>query len=252
MDTELTELVEIDPTRLDGVKSPANGMPFLIMKSVSKDADKKGKINEAPDIANAEAVLRLLAQLIEAEAREMGAGCWDEVCDIEMLTSAAHTIKYFRNREQMSAESESTMKSLESAVSRRANELGVSDPMSESASKDTTEPTETAPTTEDAPVTKSTDEQIAEAVAKAMNEQGEVIKGLNETVTSLRAEMAALKAQEIPGAPYVTNAGPVIKSEQQHRDSAQLARFEELAKSTQDRELARYYADRAAELKARS
>lgn len=247
-DVDLTELVEMDPTRLDGVKTPASGLPFLIMKSVAKDVDKKGRVDETPDISNAEAVLRLLATLIESEARELGAGNWEEVCDIDLLASAAHTIKYFRLREQMTADGENAMKSLESAVIGRATELGVSNPMAvPELTPPITEPTVTAPVTEDAPIEKSIDERIAEAVAKATEDAvAKAMSDRDETITGLRSEMAALKAQPLPGSPFVTNA-TVAKSTA--APTAEIDRFERLAKSTQDRELARYYADRARELK---
>lgn len=246
MDTDLTELVEIDPTRLDGVKSPASGLPFLIMKSVKKDVDKKGNLNEAPDISNAEAVLRLLAGLIESEARELAAGRWDEVCDIEMLTSAAYMIRRFRMCEQMSAEGDSLYKSLESAISGRATELGVSNPMSDSASTDVT-PTEPTPTpttdpTPDAPVEKSIPEQIAEAIAKEVAPHLETIKGL-------RDELTALKNRPLPGGPKITGTA-VVKSTP--ATNAEADNFERLSKEVNDRELARYYADRAKEAREAS
>ncbi|TVZ01265.1 hypothetical protein EAS64_33850 [Trebonia kvetii] len=189
MDTALTELVEIDPKRLDGVKRPANGLPFLIMKSVAK--------------------------------------------------------------------TDPTPPTPDSAADVRANEQGATDPMSDAASKDTpvTDPTPDAPTTEDAPVEKSTEDLIAEAIAKSKAESDEALakamKDRDETIKGLRDEMAALRKTEIPGSPFVTNA-TVAKSAANTADSGDIERFERLAKSTQDRELSRYYAERAVELKARS
>ena len=248
---ELTELVEINPLRVDLVKTPASGFPILFMKSVAaKDVDKKGNVDEAPDVSNAEAVLRLLATLIESEAREMGAGYWDEVCDIEMLTQAAYMVKCFRRREAMAGD-DSIYKSLQSAVAGRANELGVTDPMTDTASKDTTIPDPTIPanpTSVTPPATepvgdveKDLDIRIGEAVAKAMTP-------LVERNSALEAEMAVLKATPIPGGPAVTST--LVKNAAQDSERAKdLARFERLAKDTNDRELSRYYTDRANELK---
>lgn len=248
---DLTELVAVNPKRVDRVKSPANGFPVLILKSAAKDVDKKGNVNEAPDISNAEAVLRLLAQLIESEAREMGAGNWDEVCDIEMLSDAARTMKYFRCREQMSADGESIYKSLESAISARAAELGVTSPMNESASKesdvtnDNDPSTSPAPTnTPDTPVEKSTEDLVAEAVSKAISPFQETIKGLE-------SELAAFKAMpNTAGAPVITAAKSAAHTSKP--SDADAARFERLAKTVSDRELARYYAERAAEAREAS
>ena len=42
---DLTELIEIDPSRVDGVRSPASGLPILLMKALSDPA----KPDETPD-----------------------------------------------------------------------------------------------------------------------------------------------------------------------------------------------------------
>jgi hypothetical protein len=95
VDAELTELVDIDPTRVDLVKNPANGFPILVMKAVNA----QGGVDEKPDIDGAEHVMILLAKLIQAEAAELAVGQWDEVCDIELLIEATHLMGCFRQRE---------------------------------------------------------------------------------------------------------------------------------------------------------
>lgn len=92
---DLTELVDIDPTRVDLVKNPANGFPILVMKAVNA----QGGIDEKPDIAGAENVMQILARLIQAEAAELAVGQWDEVFDIELLLQATHLMGCFRERE---------------------------------------------------------------------------------------------------------------------------------------------------------
>jgi hypothetical protein len=248
---DLTELVEINPTRIDLVKKPANGFPVLVMKAVNAS----GQVNEKPDIAAAEKVLALLAKLIQAEADEMATGQWDEVCDIELLSNAAQMMMCFRRREQMGMErqSDSITKDLEGAIADRAGELGVTNPLSDHAAKDepvsdtqTANPpvtTDTQTTTTDEPAEKSAVVDVEDAVAKA-------VKPLLETVEGLRAEVATLKATPIPGGPAVSAAaiqGATAKSVPANADAD---RFERLAKSTSDRELARYYADRAREARA--
>jgi hypothetical protein len=98
--TETTQIVKLDVERTDGVKNPANGFPFLLLKAVNS----VGGIDEGPDIDGAEHVLQLIAKLIMSEASEMAAGAWDESCDIELLSEAATLIKYFRCREIMNDE----------------------------------------------------------------------------------------------------------------------------------------------------
>jgi hypothetical protein len=92
---DLTELVEIDPSRVDAVKNPANGFPVLLMKAVNA----QGGIDEKPDISGAENVMQCLARLIQSEAAELAVGQWDEVCDIELLLQATHLMGCFRQRE---------------------------------------------------------------------------------------------------------------------------------------------------------
>lgn len=94
-DTDLTELVDIDPTRVDLVKNPANGFPILVMKAVNA----QGGIDEKPDISGAEHVMQILARLIQSEAAELAVGQWGEVCDIELLLQATHLMGCFRQRE---------------------------------------------------------------------------------------------------------------------------------------------------------
>lgn len=172
--TDLTELVEINPQRLDGVKTPANGIPFLIMKSLPA-------------------------------------------------------------------------KPTESAVTGRAEELGVNNPVNESASKETDVTPAIPPVpanTPDAPVEKSTGDMVAEAVSKAFSPIQEAIKGLE-------SELAALKAMpNTAGAPVITAAKATASMDKSN--AAEAARFERLSKSVSDRELARYYAERAKEAREAS
>lgn len=92
---DLTELVDIDPERVDLVKNPANGFPILVMKAVNA----QGGIDEKPDISGAENVMQCLARLIQSEAAELAVGQWNEVCDIELLLQATHLMGCFRQRE---------------------------------------------------------------------------------------------------------------------------------------------------------
>ena len=93
---DLTELVDIDPERVDGVRTPASGFPILLMKAVNA----QGGIDEKPDIDTAEHILQLLAKLIIAEAQEMAAGQFDEIEDIELLSQAACLMRCFKRMEQ--------------------------------------------------------------------------------------------------------------------------------------------------------
>lgn len=101
---QLTEMTEIDADRIDGVANPANGIPILMMKSINptpaaKAVNAVGGIDEKPDIAGAEHVLQLLAQLIQSEAAEMAAGHFNESCDIALLNEAVSLMRCFRDME---------------------------------------------------------------------------------------------------------------------------------------------------------
>lgn len=68
----------------------------LTTKAVAAD----GLQDEAPDIATGKEVIRLLGQLIAAEAAELSAGYLDETCDITLLTQATDCIKWWLRNEQ--------------------------------------------------------------------------------------------------------------------------------------------------------
>ena len=130
----ITELVEFDPTRLDGVKSAATGIGFLVMKSAADPepepepdpepddgvgavpdaaalvtaaigkAVTDGKVDEAPDIDLGQQVMRLLGQAIGNEAQEITAGSYGETTDVTMLTRAADLVSCWIAREQAVAD----------------------------------------------------------------------------------------------------------------------------------------------------
>lgn len=122
-DSGLTELIDIDASRIDLVKSPANGFPILLMKAVNA----QGGIDEKPDISGAEHVMVLLAKLIQSEAAEMAVGAFNEVHDIQLLTEAACMMRCFMSMEQMGDEDdgEAVYKSLDDSVTRSELEQAV-------------------------------------------------------------------------------------------------------------------------------
>lgn len=113
--SEVTEIVKLDVNRQDGVKRPANGFPFLLMKAVNA----QGGIDETPDIDGAEHILQLLAKLIQSEAAEMAVGSWDEACDIELLCECASLMKWFRCREMMGDEDDGLAKDIDFVKAHR-------------------------------------------------------------------------------------------------------------------------------------
>jgi len=144
-DLGITELVEFEPTRLDGVKSGATGFPFLIMKAAAetsapdaevqpegkpawhapaaalarmgakvpgvdpailfKAVNAAGEVDEGPDIDGGKQAIALIAKLIGYEAQELEAGCLGETYDIALLLEAASALKYWLSCEQEGAAS---------------------------------------------------------------------------------------------------------------------------------------------------
>jgi hypothetical protein len=132
VDIAITELEKIDADRVDGVGMPANGIPILMMKTVApagepakadddgekpagvgrdaakaavreiiaKAADRKGNVDEAPDIQGGTEVIAMIADLIIAEAQELKAGNAGEICDIQQLACAAEMIWCWRSGEE--------------------------------------------------------------------------------------------------------------------------------------------------------
>jgi hypothetical protein len=100
-DVEITELAEIEPTRVDGVKSAANGFPILMIKSVevAETAKDAPSYDESDDIDGATSVIADLADLIISEATELKAGRQEEAYDISLLMDAVCTMQRFLCRE---------------------------------------------------------------------------------------------------------------------------------------------------------
>jgi len=233
---DLTELVDIDPERVDGVRTPASGFPILLMKAVNAS----GQVNEKPDIAAAEKILRQVGQLMQAEADELAAGNPSEICDIELLTQVYHLMSCFKRGEEYNAEDLAN-------ASPAAKETPADTPVDtdketgvpEAQNTDKTPPA-TEPEVSKTEVEKSAAELAEEAVAKA-------VEPLNEFIKELRDEMAALKSTPIPGGPVVTVPGAQRSSNEQAQHLAEATRHERLAKSVTDRELIRYHEEKAAE-----
>lgn len=234
--TEITEIVQLDAKRADAVRQPATGFPILMMKAVSAS----GAINEKPDIAAAERVLKLLAQLIQAEASEMEVGQWDEVCDIELLSQAASLMMCFRRREQMSAESadDSMTKELEDAIAERAEQLGVPNPLSKESMTDVETSTPEGGDVEKNTSTEDVNELVKSAIAEAN-------KASEERIKTLEDKLAKVLETPIPGGPVMTAPAHMRNEVQKAEKLAEAARFSDLAEKVTDPDLKRYYKERA-------
>lgn len=244
---ELTEMFDIDPERVDGVRSPASGLPILLMKAVNAS----GGVNEKPDIAGAETVLTKLAQLIIAEAQELAAGNWGEIGDIELLTQAAYLMRCFRSGEEMNAEMSKA--DLEKALTERAGELKVPSPFPDNASKENDMPeTPATPEIQTPAASEPQADKPAETVEKSLaelvkEEVAKAVEPLTERNKALEDEMAALKSLPIPGGPVITVPAAQRSVSEKAHAAAEAARFRRLAKSVSDQELVQFYEAKADE-----
>lgn len=125
LDPSITELDDINPTRIDQVGLPASGIPVLFMKSidVSKAVNPAGGIDEKPDIDGAESILQLLAGLIQSEAAEMKIGSWDEAYDIQLLSEIASLVRCFRDREMWGDEDDGTVQKAQDDFAKEVYEV---------------------------------------------------------------------------------------------------------------------------------
>jgi hypothetical protein len=240
-DTEVTKLEDIVATRIDGVLNPANGAPFLLIKAITAS----GALNEKPDIAGAEKILQLLAQLIQSEASELAAGRWDETCDISLLTEAAGLVKLFRRGEQMAAETEAAMKALSEAIPAFAMTIDKDNPLADKAddktSTDAVKPVDKAAETQP---TENHETPVADLVKSAV---AEAMKTQEAANAELRDEIAKLRDKPIPGGPYFT--APNRKPAEDKISKA--AAFERQAEIPDlDRDLVAYYQSEARRLRA--
>ena len=118
---EITEFEEMDVELVNGVATPANGTPHLLMKGLAAGqppsaaqagesahdlavkAVMNGKVDEAPDISLARQIMHLLGQAIASEAEEISAGSYGEVKDVGMLSRASEIIATWQAREEATA-----------------------------------------------------------------------------------------------------------------------------------------------------
>jgi len=82
------------------MKKDRAGALKLAEPPLTKAVAADGLQDEEPDIATGKQVIRLLGQLIAAEAAELSAGYLDETCDITLLTQATDCIKWWLHNEQ--------------------------------------------------------------------------------------------------------------------------------------------------------
>jgi hypothetical protein len=289
VEPDLTEMTSIDPERMDGVVTPANGFPALMIKAVNA----QGGVDEKPDISLAEQVLQLLAKLIQNEAAEMAVGYWDENCDIQLLTEASSLMNHFRCREAWGDEDDGMAKEvMESFVSKRkvsaderknlasegkalsdgsypianAGDLGNAAILARSGHGDVSaakrliakrakELGVANPLADDAQketVETSAPEGAQEDVREDVVKAAvaEAMKPHEEAMKELQAELAKVKATPIPGGPVMTVPATVRATRERDENLAKAAYYKRMAEDVNESDLRAYYQKEAAAAEA--
>lgn len=186
---EITELTAIEPTRVDGVGTPANGFPILMMKSIA-----------APN-AGVVAAMREAAAVLTAKAD--GCGCGP---DCDCTTGSAKAAKPGKTPEQKAA-------AKAAKAARKAAEL------QQLAQKAATDHTGNASGTNASSNEAAT--ITSDVIAKAVTE---AVGPLEAELKTLRDQMAKVLSTPIPGGPQLvtphtprTGANPAMQKAERLR-----------------------------------
>lgn len=272
----ITELVEFEPDRMDGVQAGATGIGFLMLKSVAALAEEpaeapdeaakgglpewlaeltkaivRGKVDETQDLDLARQIITLLTKAISLEADELAAGNLGEITDIRMLSDAVSMIKCWQAREQAVADGKDPDDSMLMCsvqvpagltgedVAKAAGELRPPVVAKEGTTVDTV-------TQREESLTKS---DLAEAVTKATGP-------LKAEIASLQGQVAKVLALPQPGGPVLAVTTAPKKAGPDAEDyAAKAAGYRYKAETVTDpkladdyRQLAREADDKAATL----
>jgi hypothetical protein len=246
VDVEITEICDLEVARHDGVEKPANGFSFLVTKSVAAEplsdvykaaegAVYKRDVNEAE------------RKRLAAEGKALPDGSYP-IDNAEDLHNAAH----------LAASGHGDVAAAKRLIAKRAKELGVPNPLDESAKKDDMDNTSTPETPEAAPVAKTEEtpdtvakaefDALAERVAKMESDRAEADKRAVDAEgreAATKAELEALRATPLPGGPVLA-ASDQDRAFKARREAAQKAAYwQNLAKDAPNQEIRMEYTRRA-------
>ena len=225
-----------------------------LVPSLTK-ADDGGE-DETGDINGATAAIAAIAQLIISEAESLAQGNFDELCDIQLLCSAAEALRWFKCREEAEQSDGADMERSDQPTpetSAPAVTDGVVGDEDEGATNDAAD----AAKAEDAPTLTKADvtELVKAAVAEATTAQEERTKTLAADLAKAQQTIDELRALPQPGGPVLTRT--TLQEAEARKSDATLLRVqarEFLTKADQcaDRYLADGYREKAAELLAKA
>ncbi|MEU8968160.1 hypothetical protein AB0D11_02595 [Streptomyces monashensis] len=218
-------------------------------------ADDGGE-DEAEDINGATAAIAAIAQLIISEAESLAQGNFDELCDIQLLCSAAEALKWFKCREEaeQAAGSDADMGLADKPTPKTSGPAADGDEDEEEDEDD--DKAKAASKSETPTLTKAdVTELIKSAVAEANSASEERNKALEAELVKANAAIEELKALPQPGGPVLTRTN--TQEDAARKSDAAILRAqagEYIAKADQcsDRYLADGYREKAHELLAKA
>lgn len=260
---EITELEKIEAERVDGVRTPANGTPILMMKALPEVAPIDHDALRAAAVSVAEADLKAERERASAPAidvAELAKAVAEALKDSRTFTADQRSKQADRGnalpdgsypipdadalrRAAILARSKhGNYKAARKLIARRAKELGVANPLkSDTAGKSVAEPkpiNDTENAGQDEPtggLSKADVEGLVEAaVTKAT-------KGAKAEIESLRAELAKVKATPIPGGPVTSIAVPPQGAQKADDRAVKAEQYRAMADQVNDPELAEGY-----------
>lgn len=217
-------------------------------------ADETGGDDETGDINGATAAIAAIAQLIISEAESLAQGNFDELCDIQLLCSAAEALKWFTAREEAEQQGGADMALADTVKADSAKTSAATEAAGEENNDEDGKPAVTK--SEEPTLTKA---DVADLIKAAVAEANDAAE---ERITTLAADLA--KAQQaidefrstpVPGGPVLTRTqaqeGSARKSDADHL-RAEARQYMAKADAVEDRDLREGYRDKARALLAKA
>lgn len=108
-DGSLKDAQKADEATVEKAEQVLRDVRALVPDLAKADDDPAGGEGESKDIDGATAAIAAIAALIISEAESLAQGNFNELCDIQLLCSAAESLKWFAFREQAEQDGDSLM-----------------------------------------------------------------------------------------------------------------------------------------------
>lgn len=245
---------DADPELVAKAEELLRDVRALVPALTKADDGEEGGEGETEDINGATAAIAAIAKLIISEAESLAQGNFDELCDIQLLCSAADALRWFKCREE-SEQSDGADMERSDQPTPQTSAPAVTDGAVGGENEDATiaaaEAKADVPTLTKADVT----ELVKAAVAEATKAAEERNTALAADLVKAQEAINELKALPQPGGPVLTRT-TLQEAEARKSDAAllrvQAQEFLNKADQCADRYLADGYREKAAELLAKA